>query len=241
MLPSNYKTITYNLETTDSKENKNADVCQIGALSSNGKEFCRYILPADNFTAKATIVNGFELSSDGKQLLLNGQSVITTPLQQALNDFLGFLEEESEIGSTIVLVAFASQHDEIFLKRICEATEISFRLSDCEIKFADAREPLVALRRNGIEFGEWRLSRKSVHRYLFGEMPINGPGSHEAMTDVRMLMQIIKHADYPKENLFSPLLMKIRSKKNPKSKVVKRLQQKSKDIQGMTMHRSRKA
>ena len=52
---------------------------------------------------------------------------------------------------------------------------------------------------------EWplgtKISRKDVHQFLHGTTPLNAAGSHDAMVDVQLLMEIIQHDRYPLDKL----------------------------------------
>ena len=131
---------TYNLETTDLKKNKNAEVCQIGVLSTNGKNFCRYILPKNDFVSKASDINGFTISTiEGERaLLLKGRRVEKVSQDKALKEFFGFLRENTPVNATIVLIAYHSKHDETFLERICNELSIPLKVEGRKLRFADA-------------------------------------------------------------------------------------------------------
>ena len=190
---------TYNLETTDLKKNKNAEVCQIGVLSTNGQKFCRYILPKSNFKSKASEINGFTISTiEGERaLLLKGRRVETISQDKAFKEFFGFLRDNSPKNDTIVLVAYHSVHDETFLERICNEFSIPLKVEGRKLRFADACTRVIKLR----DSGEWPLgkniSRKDVHQFLHGTTVLNAAGSHDAMVDVQLLMEIIRHDRYP--------------------------------------------
>ena len=192
---------TYNLETTDLKKNESAEVCQIGVLGTNNKKNCWYILPEADFTPNAAKVNGFNISEVNEEriLMLRENPVKTISLDEALKEFFHFLKVNSPEGSTVVLIAYYSIHDETFLQRICRQCDIPLEVEGRNLKFADACQPVKELRDKGDP--EWQLgrkiSRKDVHRHLHGDTPLNAEGSHDAMVDVQLLMEIIQHRNYP--------------------------------------------
>lgn len=195
---------TYNLETTDLRNQVSAEVCQIAVRSQDGNIFCEYVLPCTaEFTDKAKKANGFEISNlNGKRRLLQKKiPVETVSLDKALEGFLHFLKENSPDGATINLIAYYSIHDETFLERISSQCNIPLEVEGRILRFLDAIKPVKRLRNKGEWLFETDISRKNVHRFLHGNAPLNAEGSHDALADVKMLMDIIEHEKYPLDEL----------------------------------------
>ncbi|CAH3035083.1 unnamed protein product [Pocillopora meandrina] len=161
-----YQFIIFDTETTCTR--KLAEMCQLSAVSENGKhEFSTYILPKSNTSYSAYLVNGMTIKTiKGVGTLYQGNiPVESITIEQALRDFLTFITK----------VKSSERHE----------NQITVLIGHNSATF---HVPI--LLRNTLELdsgGYCKPNQSSIYNHLFKEQF----DAYDALEDVRALRKIL--------------------------------------------------
>jgi len=185
--------IIYDLETTGFiTRNRHPSICQIGAVSSTGSEFCEFCMPEQAIEPGASEATGFKIDRHGN-LSRNGRALETNSVASVLRQFMIWIEAQTSANNNsrnrnrrastnVILVAHnGNKFDHPILQRACEEHGVSF--PRCRISFVDS----IPLLKSAIP-GRREMSLPSLVRDLLPEMDFQG---HDALNDATALKELI--------------------------------------------------
>ena len=136
-----YQFVFFGIETTSI--GKNVEICQLSAVTENGKTYSTFIMPNDSVSPSASRVNKltFENVNGKRTLCKNSYSISTASLQAALKSFSTFLHQYSfERNKNNVVTVLIGHNSSIFdvptLLRNADASFVN-QLNEININFGD--------------------------------------------------------------------------------------------------------
>ena len=184
--------IIYDLETTGFiTKNRHPSICQIGAVSSTGSEFCKFCMPEQAIEPGASKVSGLMINQHGN-LTKYGQALETNSVPSVLQQFTIWIEAQlsanngrnrnRSASTNIILVAHnGNKFDHPILQRACERHGVSFPRG--RISFVDS----ITLLKSALP-GRKDMKLQSLVRDLLPEMDFQG---HDALNDATALKELI--------------------------------------------------
>ncbi|XP_023811378.1 uncharacterized protein LOC111947521 [Oryzias latipes] len=169
--------VFFDLETTG-LDTTVCDIIQLGAVCE-GRVFNVYTLPRRALTQSATQVTGFTVTPDG--LFLRGSRKQTTPLRDALNDFLNFLRS---FGRPVLLAAHnARRFDAPVFTRVLAQNSLLLEFQQVVCGFLDTFLLSKSLYP--------RLASYS-QEYLVQTFLGESYNAHDAVEDAKMLQELYR-------------------------------------------------
>ena len=186
-----YQFIVFDTETTST--GKDAQICQIAAITKSGKCFNEYILPTCNISHHASLINKLSIKTINghRTLLKDNNPVNSVSLEECLEKFGKFLSTSDTNSHTVLIGHNSTTFDTPTLLR-CGGLAFKQRLSSQNLFFADSLHLVRALIKAGhaslqIDGKACRPNLSSVFETLFQEKF----DAHDALEDVRALHRIL--------------------------------------------------
>ena len=132
-----YQFVVFDTETTST--GKDAQICQIAAITKSGKCFNEYILPTCNITHHASLINKLSIKTINghRTLLKDNNPVNSVSLEECLEKFGKFLSTSDTNSHTVLIGHNSTTFDTPTLLR-CGGLAFKQRLSSQNLFFADS-------------------------------------------------------------------------------------------------------
>ena len=189
-----YQFLVFDTETTSL--GKEAQICQLSALTKAGESYNDYVLPTCNISLYASRVNKLSVKTVNGQrtLLKENVPVNSVPLSECLQNFITFLPSGSSDCHIVLIGHNSSVFDTPTLLR-CGGHKFREALSSKHVYFADSLHLVKALTKDGHESlnPEGKPSKSNlpaVFKSVFNEEF----EAHDAIEDVRALHRVLFHS-----------------------------------------------
>ena len=186
----NYQFVVFDTETTSL--GKQAQICQLAAMTKDGKTYNEYVLPTCNISSYASRVNKLTVKTvNGERTLLKENvPVHSVPLSECLQSFTTFLSSSTHCH-TVLIGHNSSVFDTPTLLR-CAGNSNKETLSSKNVFFADSLPLIKTLAKGGNALlnpdgKPCKSNLPSVYQAVFHE----DFNTHDALEDVRALHRVL--------------------------------------------------
>ena len=189
-----YQFVVFDTETTSL--GKDAEICQIAAITKGGNTYNNYILPTRNISHYASRVNKLtvKITNGQRTLFKENAPVKSVPLSECLVNFLNFLSSvgpSSTTRHTVLIGHNSSVFDTPTLLR-CAGPDFKQTLSSMNVSFAESLHLVKTLTKSGhtsLNPGgkACKSNLPSVFKTLFDE----DFQAHDALEDVHALRRVL--------------------------------------------------